>query len=179
MNITITEVQDAIKLALKNKFPKITVDSYDPSGDLSKLAPACLLDVEELPKAPDIGDGRYSVNARISIHCILGFEEKNLQTELQEFAIAVSQFVYEYGIWLPGSVVTKPKDIDAYPGNFKTTTSGGYDSWVVSWQQNLYLGASKWAPPETRGGISVATNSENEDQASEYQSLEASNAPAD
>lgn len=179
MNPTITSIHDAIKAALSNKFLRVNIDTYEPLKDLSELAPALLINFEELPKAVDVGDGRYPVNARISLHCVLGYEVKNLQIELQEFAISVSQFVYENGIWLNGSVVSKPTGITAFPGNFKKATSGGYDSWVVSWDQHLYLGESEWETPEVRGGIRLAVNPTNIDDPTEYKQLEIAHAPSD
>jgi hypothetical protein len=157
-NINLSDVHQAVIDALKDRFPKVTIASYDPSENLASLTPACLLNIEELPKAPDVGDGRYPVLAQFAIHCVLGREVENLQMELQEFAVAVSQFVYEKGIWKTGSVVEKPHNIEAYPGNFRKETKGGFDSWVVNWEQKLYLGASTWQPEEVRSGMSLTIN---------------------
>ena len=170
-NINLSDVHQAIIDALKGRFPKVTIDSYDPSENLESLAPACLLNIEELPKAPDVGDGRYPVVAQFAIHCVLGREVKNLQMELQEFAVAVSQFVYEKGIWLKGSVLEKPFSIEAYPGNFRKDTRGGFDSWVVNWEQKLYLGESTWQPETVKSGIRIATNPTEENDQDEYRSL--------
>ena len=177
MNINITDAQNAIISAFKKNFKRVTVESYEPSAALSELAPACLLDLEEFPKGSDIGDGRYPARCRFSVHCVLGHEVEDMQLELREFAVAVSQFVSEEGIWLGGSVMKPPTNIDAYPGNFKKDTNGGYDSWVVSWEQTIYLGASKWEAPEERGSIRLAINPQNDDQPEEYQPLEITDAP--
>ncbi|WP_394179629.1 hypothetical protein [Marinomonas posidonica] len=170
-HINLTDVHQAITDALKSRFPKVTIESYDPNKNMYELAPACLLNIEELPKAPDVGDGRYPVVAQFAIHCVLGQEVDNLQMELQEFAIAVSQFVYEKGIWLTGSVLEKPFNIEAYPGNFRKETQGGFDSWVVNWEQKLYLGASTWQPEIVKHGIRITTNPTNENDQDEYRSL--------
>lgn len=158
VNISLSDVHQAIIDALKTRFPKVTIDSYDPSENLTQLAPACLLNIEELPKAPDVGDGRYPVLAQFAIHCVLGREVKNLQMELQEFAVAVSQFVNEMGIWLTGAVLEKPLNIEAYPGNFRKETKGGFDSWVVNWEQKLYLGASTWQPEQSVSSVSITVS---------------------
>jgi len=170
-NITLSDVHQAIIDALKVRFPRVTIDSYDPSENLETLAPACLLNIEELPKAADVGDGRYPVVAQFAIHCVLGREVTGLQMELQEFAIAVSQFVYEKGIWLKGSVLEKPFSIEAYPGSFREETLGGFDSWVVNWEQKLYLGASTWQPETVKSGVRIAANPIDEDNQNEYRSL--------
>jgi hypothetical protein len=170
-SINLSDVHQAIIDALKDRFPKVTIASYDPSENLESLAPACLLNIEELPKAPDVGDGRYPVLAQFAIHCVLGREVDNLQMELQEFAVAVSQFVYEKGIWLKGSVLEKPFNIEAYPGNFRKETKGGFDSWVVNWEQKLYLGASTWQPETVKSGIRIAANPTDENEQDEYRSL--------
>ncbi|RBO82627.1 hypothetical protein [Marinomonas aquiplantarum] len=170
-HINLSDVHQAIIDALKARFHRVTIDSYDPNDNLETLAPACLLNIEELPKAPDVGDGRYPVVAQLAIHCVLGREVPNLQIELQEFAVAVSQFVYEKGIWLTGSVVEKPFNIEAYPGNFRKETQGGFDSWVVNWEQKLYLGASTWQPETIKSGIRLATNPIDENDQDEYRSI--------
>lgn len=170
-NITLSDVHQAIIDALKVRFPRVTIDSYDPGENLETLAPACLLNIEELPKAPDVGDGRYPVVAQFAIHCVLGREVTDLQMELQEFAVAVSQFVYEKGIWLKGSVLEKPFSIEAYPGSFRKDTLGGFDSWVVNWEQKLYLGASTWQPETVKSGVRIVANPTDEDNQNEYRSL--------
>lgn len=153
LNITITELQEKILLAFKERFPKISVESYDAFEDLSELAPACLLDLEEFPKGDDVGDGRYPATCRLSIHCVLGYEVSKLQLELREFAMSVSQFISNNSIWIKSGVVSPAKKISAYPGNFKKSDSGksssnytGFDSWVVSWEQNVFIGESEWEP---------------------------------
>lgn len=170
-NINLSDVHQAIIDALKARFPRVTIGSYDPRENLETLAPACLLNIEELPKAPDVGDGRYPVVAQFAIHCVLGREVTDLQMELQEFAVAVSQFVYEKGIWLKGSVLEKPFNIEAYPGNFRKDTLGGFDSWVVTWEQKLYLGASTWQPEAVKSGVRIVANPTDEDNQNEYRSL--------
>lgn len=176
ISVSISDIQDKIIELIKAKFPDLTVESYDPSENLHQLAPAILLDLEELPKGTEVGCGRYPVDARFSLHCILGFEATNLQRQLKEMAIAVSQFIDENGIWYPGGVVTKVSQIEAYPGNFKQDTKGGYDSYVVSWQQSLFIGPSKWIAPEIRDAIRFAVNPADENDAAEFQSLEVSDA---
>jgi len=157
VNYSITAVHDAIIAALKSRFPKVTVKSYETGLKLHEIAPACLLDFEELPSGTASGEGRYPVNARIAIHCILGFDAYLLQLEIREFALAVSQFVDEEGLWIKGCT-EKAKRIDAMPGNFSNETSMGYESWVVSWDQVLNLGESKWGEEEVRDGVAFAVN---------------------
>lgn len=176
MNITITEIQEIIKTAFKNKFSKVTVDSYDSDSNLHELAPACLLSLEEFEKGTDAGDGKYPAKCLFSVHCILGQELDNTEIELQELAIAVSQFVSDDGIWTTGSVVKPAKNIEAFPGNFKKGTDNAYSSWVVSWTQTIYIGSSKWSEDETRSGIKLAVNPVNDDQPQEYNSLEVGDA---
>lgn len=144
MSTTLTQVYEAILARLHEKFPKVTVESYDPDPKLSVLAPALFLELEEFDPGDDIGDGRLPAQCRFSIHCVLGWEVENLALEIREFAAAVIMFVRDNGIWLKGSVLTKPKQIGAYPGNFRKDTNSGYDSWVVSWEQTVYLGESIW-----------------------------------
>lgn len=162
MNHSITAVHDAMVAALKSRFPKVMVKSYETGLKLHEITPACLLDIEELPSNNPSADGRYPVNARIAIHCILGCEISLVQLQVREFALAVSQFIYEEGLWIKGCT-EKAQRIDAMPGNFSNETSMGYESWVVSWDQVLNLGESKWGEEEVREGVAFAINSEESD----------------
>ncbi|NRD72687.1 hypothetical protein HQQ94_05375 [Shewanella sp. VB17] len=179
INISITQFQDAIIEALVDHFDNVTIEDYDSNKDLSELAPACLLDIEALPKGQDSCDGRYPVNVRCSLHCILGLELVDIRRQLQEFAVSVSQCVFEQGTWGLSAVVAKPTAINAFPRGDQNATEKGYDSWVVSWQQQVLLGASKWAAAEIRGGIRVAINPINDNHAAEYKPLEVAHAPDD
>jgi len=171
ISVSISDIQDKIIEKIKEKFPDLTVESYDPSADLYQLAPAILLDLEAFPKGQDVGCGRYPVDARFSLHCVLGYEADDLQRQLREMAIAVSQFIDNNGIWFGEGVVTKAKQIEAYPGNFKKDEVAGYDSTVVSWEQTCFLGESTWKGPETRDAVRFAVNAKDEDNKDEYQPL--------
>ncbi|MBJ7536644.1 hypothetical protein [Marinomonas transparens] len=171
MNITLTDVHEAIIDALKTRFPSVTIEGYDASKDLAALAPAALLEVEALSKTADSGDGRYPVQARFSVHCAVGADVENRQLALMEFAVALSQFVSESGIWVVGSLLEKPFYIDAYPTNFRNEALLDQNAWTVSWEQKLYLGESTWQAEAERGGIRVALNPNDEDDATEYRSL--------
>lgn len=175
MNYSLTQVHTAILDAFKTRFPKVTVDSYDTGLDLSDLAPACLLDIEELPKAVAAEDGRYPVNARLAMHCVLGKEAELIQLEVREFALAVSQFVEESGYWV-SNCTRKPTRISAMPGNFGKTTDGRFESWVVTWDQELSLGVSKWGDEEVRDGVSFAINPDDNADSSQFESV--NDAPA-
>ena len=161
MNYSITAVHDAIIAAFQSHFPKVTVKSYETELMLHEITPACLLDIEEFSKGVSCGDGRYSVTARIAVHCVLGQEVSNVLLRIREFAVAVSTFVDEEGLWIKGCT-EKAKRIDAMPGNFSNETSMGYESWVVSWDQVLNLGESKWGEEEVRDGVAFAVNSDDE-----------------
>lgn len=141
---TITEVHEAIKAKLRETFPKVTVDDYNPEPELSVLAPALLLELEEFPMGADVGDDRYPAACRFSVHCVLGWEVKSLALELWEFSAAVAQLIRKSGVWVKGGVLTKPEGLEVYPGSFRKDTQQGYDSRVVTWNQTLYLGESMW-----------------------------------
>jgi|GEM_PF-982893 len=144
MSTTLTQVHEAILARLRDKFPKVTVESYDPDSELSVLAPALFLELEDFDPGDDIGDERLPAQCRFSIHCVLGWEVENLALEIREFAAAVAMLVRNDGIWQKGGALTNPKLISAYPGNFRKDMNSGYDSWVVSWEQTVYLGESIW-----------------------------------
>lgn len=176
LSVSISDIQDEIIKQLKLKFPNTTIESYEPLSDLHDLAPAILLDLESFPKGKDGGCGRYPIDARFSLHCVLGFEADDLQRQLREMAISVSQYIDEKSLWFGDSVVKKAEQIEAYPGNFKQDDILGYDSIVVSWEQACYLGDSAWTAPVFRDVVSVAINPEDENNKNEYQPIESVNA---
>ncbi len=144
-SISLTDFQNAIKDKIKEHIPKVTVDSYDSlTADISENAPACLLELEQFDFGTDKGDDRYPSVCRISIHCILGFEVTDRALQLREFALKVAQLVRKDGIWIKDKVMTRPTSIEAYPGKFSEDTDKSYDSWVVTWEQTVYLGESLW-----------------------------------
>ena len=143
MTTTLEAVQAGIKTALAERFALVSVASYSTDSDLSVLAPACLLELEEFPMGADAGDGRYSAQCNFAIHCVLAYSLENRTAELIEFAAAIAQLVRS-SYWLKGSV-TRGEQVEVFPGNFHKDTNGGYESWVVSWQQTVYLGESMWS----------------------------------
>lgn len=171
MSISLSDAYQAISDKLKAKFPKITVVQYDPAEDLSELAPACLLDIEEFSKTLDQGSGTFPVKARISIHCVLSAEVKNLQLELREFAVSVSQFIHDEGIWFKNSSCSDPSEIEAFPGNFRKGTHKAFDSWVVTWEQEFYLGESKWSFGAAVSEVRYAVNPADSNDESQYKEV--------
>lgn len=150
---TISNIHQAIKTALRDAFPQVSVDDYDPEPELAILAPALLLELTALPLGEDLGDGRYPAACHFAIHCILGREVEHLELELWAFSTAVAMLVRQQGTWLKGGVLTAPEALLVQPGNVRRVTGRGYGSRVVSWQQTLYLGPSLWTadglPPQS------------------------------
>lgn len=172
MTISLSDAYTVIRDKLKARFTKINVVNYDPLEDLSELAPACLLNIEEFSKIVDQGDGRFPIRVRISIHCVLGAEVENLQLELREFASSVSQFIYEEGIWFELSSCSDPMQIEAFPGNFRKGSNKAFDSWVVTWEQEFYLGESKWNFGSPVGEVYYAVNPIDSNDVNKYKELE-------
>lgn len=142
---TLTTVQQAIEQQLQEHFPNVSIVSYDPQPALQVLAPAMLVAIDKIPMGSDLGDDRYPAHCHFSIHCILGWEVPKRGMELWEMACAVARFVHHQGYWLPNNQVTRPENIQIYPGRSQRHSRQGYDSRVVSWSQTAYLGQSCWS----------------------------------
>ena len=118
-------------------FPKNDNENKPNQGILIKT-PAALIDIEMLDGVNEIGDGRDSIQCHVSIHCVLGSQTENLQQQLRNFSAEMMQQIKNkrFGTC---HLAGHAEEITALPGYFKKEKTG-YDSWVVSFIQSIYLG---------------------------------------
>lgn len=140
-----TPLHEAMITALKSRMSYIqTVEAYDPTtesdGGQHSLVktPAVLIELAELRPGKSLGDNRQAFSCEFIFHCILSTATKNVELEIRNYAAAVAKVVYRQR-WGFAEAVEHPDDIGAYPGVFKPGDKG-FESWVVSFRQNVYLG---------------------------------------
>jgi hypothetical protein len=147
--------------AIKNHFGDSlnTVQAYFPiyqSEDLDKglqiETPAVLVEIEQFYADADLdaGDGRDALILQVALHCVLGDQTPNLQQELRNFAAEMLRLLKNKRL-TPCASSQIPQNMQAMPGRF-AKGQGGYDSFVVVFEQTVYLGEAAWqpqAPPQT------------------------------
>lgn len=132
-----------------------TVAAYDPFAPQDEAAeppgqerralttPALLLELSAIDPGPDDGTDRQPLRLTWTAHCVLSFLTHGLQTELREFAGDVLACV-RHNRWGFARALRAPQALSAQPGEFRPGLAG-YDSWVVTWEQDAYLGPDVWA----------------------------------
>lgn len=120
--------------------------SEDQNVGLLINTPAVLVEIERLNLSEEAerGDGTDAIECSVVIHCLLSSQTENLQLELRNFAAEMLRLLAKHG-FMPCGQVTRPQSLDALPGTFKAG-QGGYDSFVVTFTQVIYLGESVWKP---------------------------------
>ncbi|AMO55631.1 hypothetical protein GZ77_09145 [Endozoicomonas montiporae] len=142
MSLTLTKVHEAIVESLQEPFAQ-KVETLRVHSPLVKdiKAPALLLALDHMNGGNETGDGRTAVECSFSLCAIL--PEKGLPAD--KVSIAIANFAAEvlhqirYNHWGLGSEVSHPHNLSAQPADFKPGKAG-FESWVVSWEQTVYLG---------------------------------------
>lgn len=157
---TIEALFGAIVSALSETFSDrvATIGAYEPwadsSGDESEpiKTPVLLLELESLDQDEDIAPrqtkGRTAIRCSWAVHAILSLSTERLQQALPELAASIMALVRKHETY---SYVTQrgnrwgleiacdyPSSISAQPAAF-TPGLNGRDSWVVRWEQVVYL----------------------------------------
>jgi hypothetical protein len=125
-----------------------TVQAYlneqtaDLDAGLTINTPALILEIERLGRVSDErGDGRDAIRCSVLVHCILGSQTPYLQIELRNFAAEVMRWLGNSSQLHPCGSVESIDELDALPGRWKQGQTG-YDSFVVMFDQVVYLGDS-------------------------------------
>ena len=149
MSLTLTKVHEAIVESMKQQFSH-KVDNICAYSPLEKniKAPALLLALDNMNHGNETGDGRTAVECSFSLCAIL--PAGGLPTD--KIAIAIANYAevlhhVRYNHWDLGAEVSHPANLSAQPAEFKPGKSG-FESWVVSWEQTVYLGE-----PEPDDGV--------------------------
>lgn len=152
--VTLRELHDAMLADLRAHYlDRVeTIAAYDLFSDLDDqdrqpvTTPALLIGIESIDPGEDDGTGRQPLQLTFSAHCILSFRTSGHQLELREFAADLLAHV-RYNRWGYPGAVHAPVALSAQPGEFQPGLAG-YDSWLATWEQTIYVGPDLWA-----GGI--------------------------
>ncbi|SKA72246.1 hypothetical protein SAMN02745130_01012 [Thiothrix eikelboomii] len=125
-----------------------TVQAYlneqtaDLDAGLIINTPALILEIERLGSVSDErGDGRDALRCGVLVHCILGSQTPHLQIELRNFSAEVMRWLSNSSKLHACGQVEPIEELDALPGRWKQGQAG-YDSFVVTFCQVVYLGDS-------------------------------------
>lgn len=136
----LTEVIDAQIAAFKASLPMANVYTYDLSAiPKSFTGPVILLESVQF-RVDDEQRGHGDMlwlKVEFNAHCIMTRAQENVAVEVQNLAALVLKIVNKNKWGL--SNIQHPNSLDAMPGKF-TTEPGGFDSWVVSWNQTVAIG---------------------------------------
>ncbi len=145
---------DALVVLFKNHFGDslATVQAYlpetqsdDPEAGLTIKTPALLVEIEKTGQGHNLGDGRVAVYCELAAHCILGTATPKLQQELRNFGVEVQRLLTDLDFCLGKPVSAgMPEDVNGMPGWWQKGGAGGYDSWVVTFEQTVWIGESVW-----------------------------------
>lgn len=157
--VTLRDLHDAMLAALQEAYPAplvATVTAYDPvvapvTQEAQPLtAPALLLHLLAIDPGAEDGTDRDAARLTWALHCVLSARTADLALEVREFAADVRRFI-RYQQWGYPSAVGVPEALAAQEADFAPGLAG-YDSWVVTWEQSVYLGEDIWlgtgAPPQ-------------------------------
>ena len=142
MSKHLTQVHDAIISQLKNQFGH-KVKSIRVHSPLIKQfeAPALLLTLDTMSQSDETGDGRTATQCSFSVCAVLpvhGLPLDRVAIAAANYAAELLDFI-KYNHWGLGVDVGHPQQLSAQPADFKPGKTG-YESWVVNWQQTVYLG---------------------------------------
>ncbi len=117
-----------------------TVGSYWPAEQQEQLldeAPAVWVEVERMNHIKDLGDGRDALQCNVIIYCVLAADTQELQPKLRNLSAEMMRFI-KNETFGKCEAKTLAKQISAMPGRFKVGEKG-FDSWVVSFTQTIFL----------------------------------------
>jgi hypothetical protein len=129
-----------------------TIEAYDPcpaADDQERqplTTPAILLELESIDPGDEDGTERHALRLTWAAHCVLSFRTAQVQLELREFVADLLWHV-TYNRWGLSGAVREPQALSSQPGEFVPGIAG-YDTWIVRWEQIVFVGPDVWA-----GGI--------------------------
>ncbi len=145
MSVDIESYLSAVVAAVKDHFGGrlAVVGGYDEIADDGVIdSPAVLIGIEGFSEGSDRGDDRVPLKCQVSAQCILSVKTENVQVQVRAFAAEFLSVIrrnkFDFGV-----DVSFPEGLDARPGVLRPGDNG-YDSFEVTWDQELYLGESVW-----------------------------------
>lgn len=145
---TLEAVHDAMVATITAHFDDRiqTVAAYNPAWDTPLNTPAVLLELENFSEGQDLADGRVPLRCRFTAHCVLSWETPSIQMEIRNFGAEFFQLLRRNRWGLEKDAISNPDGADAGEGEFqpKQDKKPGFESWAVSWEQTVYVGADEW-----------------------------------
>lgn len=136
---TISDMHETILSAIRDQLPVLqTVRDYHVGASLE--TPAALLELETMEEGEDDGTEMVPLRCTWTIHCVLGRRTDSIEREVRDFAAQVLALVRRNRWGLPTSL---PEAITSGPGEFQTGQDG-FESWYVTWEQELRVGTDIW-----------------------------------
>lgn len=165
-------IHAAINAAFTATLPQqFTVSDYVPeqaTGTALITTPALLIEAVSIKPGQKRSGGRLAISVEFAAHCILSMKTHNVELEVKNVAARVLQVVDKNRWGLAHA--EQPSELSAYAGMFSEKL--GFDSWVVSWQQEFHLGdvvlGDDWLPEQVFIGEAPNIGADHKD---DYQEL--------
>ena len=132
----LAQVVAAMVGEIQQQLPESDVAQYNPM-DRQLVAPAIRIDISGHKPGSDNGDGRLPACCEFVAWCSYGSQG----FQAAEAAARLTEFI-RYTHWQLGAKVTHPDNIKAEPAQFRPGKAG-FESWLVSWEQTVYLGSTE------------------------------------
>lgn len=152
---TLGELREAILASLREQYlgRVETVASNDPHADVRGqerrplVTPALLLHLEAIEPGQEDGTDRVPLRLILALHCVLSTRTAQVGVQIHEFAADVLAYV-RHQVWGYPGEVSQPEALAAQESEFVPGVMG-FESWLVRWEQPVFLGAGHWAPGDT------------------------------
>ncbi|AMO58114.1 hypothetical protein GZ77_20480 [Endozoicomonas montiporae] len=129
----LSKVMDAITAEISDVLPGVDVARYN-TQDREVKAPAVRLDLSAMKPGVERGDGSFAAACEFVAWC--SFAPSSM--EAPQTAARLLEAIH-YNHWKLGAEVNHPTNLKAEPAEFRPGKAG-FESWVVSWEQTVYLG---------------------------------------
>jgi len=147
---TLAAVYDGIVEHIKAAFPAFAHVEAEREDRTKPPLPACLVELAELPGAPedDPGTGQLAVMASFEAFVLVGFRQPSGKSAKREAAELAGQLAAFARLQRWGCDIGPAEVAGAWKDDF-TSDRDEYEVWRVEWQQIINLGGSVWESDAT------------------------------
>ena len=135
-----TTIHIAQRRAIEKAMPMLKqVTEYSPENLAGKSrikTPAILIEIVEIKPGQAVSGGRLAVEVEFVAHCILSDKTSQVQLQVRNLSARLLQVINKNTWGLKNA--KNPTELSAFPGMFSEKL--GFESWVVSWNQEFHLG---------------------------------------